>query len=150
MSDEVSVAVGAKLVDEGRARSDAQDLAWEHTLFISDVMSIEKASDEFAEMYKAMRSKYAHCVEYLEFFTFTALLLLRTLYNDGDISFNFETPLTDEEFATEIGKISQTVVASYAWLFAGEEFMWPTNEDMPEDSAVTFTLPSDQIIITES
>ena len=148
--EEVSVAVGAKLVSPEQARSDAQDLAWEHTLFIAEVMNIDKASDAFADMFKAMGAKYSHCVDYLEFFTFTSLLLLRTLYNDGDIAFTFDTPITDDEFADELGRISQTIVSSYAWLFASEEFMWPSNEDMPDDSAVTFTLPSDQIIITES
>lgn len=147
---EVGVQVGAKLVDAERARADAQDLAWDHSKFIAETMGIDIASDEFAEMFQAMREKYEGCVDYLEFFTFTALLLLRTMINEGSIILNIETPITDTDLAQELGQISQTIVASYAWLFAAEDFMWPNNEDMPEDAGITFTFPSDEIIITES
>lgn len=142
--------VGAKLVDAERARSDAQDLAWDHSKFIADVMEIDMASDEFAEMFSAMRDKYESCVDYLEFFTFTALLLLRTLLNDGSISLNIDTPITDTDLAQFLGEVSQTVVASYAWLFSGQDFMWPVNEDMPMEAGITFTFPSDEIIVTDT
>jgi len=147
---QVAVQVGAKLVDAERARADAQDLAWDHSKFIADVMSIDIGSDEFAEMFEEMRHKYEGCVSYLEFFTFTALLLLRTMINDGSISLNIDMPITDTDLAQQLGEMSQTIVASYAWLFAAEGFMWPTNEEMPEDSGITFSFPSDQIIITDT
>ena len=145
----VSVQVGAKLVDPDQARADAEDLAWDHSTFIADSMDMDLASNAFAEMFADMRDTYDQVIDYLEYFTFTALLLLRSLINDGSITLNIDTPITDTDLAQKLGEISQVVVASYAWLFASQDIMWPINEDMPDDSGITFTFPSDQIIITQ-
>ena len=149
MSNEVAVQVCAKLVNPDQARADAEDLAWDHAKFLSDALGIDMGTNEFAEMFEDMRDRYDEVVDYLEFFTVTGLLLIRTLVNEGLISLNIDTPITDDALAQELGEMSQTVVASYAWLFASEDFMWPKNHEMPEDAGITFTFPSDEVIVTQ-
>lgn len=150
MSDKVAVQVCAKLVNPDQARADAEDLAWDHSKFLSDALGIDMGSDEFADMFEDMRDRYDEVVDYLEFFTITAMLLLRTLVQEGSVSLNIDTPITDDQLAQHLGEISQTIVASYAWLFAAEDFMWPKNNEMPDDSGITFTFPSDEVIVTDT
>ena len=149
MSDElIKLEIGAHLVNPEAARNDAEDLAWDHAKFAATVADINLDSEEFEYVFKVLRERYLVSAEYLEFYTYNALILLRTLIGSEHLALTTPLPITDTAVAEILGELSQFVVSSYAWLIAGQDLLWPRNELMPE-TGVTFTFPSANIIITQ-
>jgi hypothetical protein len=146
--DTVVVEIGAHLVNPEAARNDAEDLAWDHAKFAAAAAGIGLDSDEFTFVFNTLRERYLVSAEYLEFYTYNALILIRTLINTGKIKLTHELPITDTGLAEELGELAQFVVSSYAWLLAGQDLLWPRNESMPH-VGVTFRFPSTDIIITQ-
>jgi hypothetical protein len=141
----VELTVRAELISEETARRDAEDLAWEHALLAANSMEIELSSDSFQVLFMEIRSKYLELAEHLEYLTFNALVLTRTLLHKGFVELGLDVPATEEEVATLVGTISQTIVSSFAWLLAGQTLLWPRNGTMP-DTSVTFNFLQDDII----
>jgi hypothetical protein len=155
--DEVKVQIGAHLVNRAAAMESVGDLAWEHARFASEVLDMPFGSDEFVAVFEEMKAAYEGITDHLEFLTYTALVLVKQLLRDKMIALTCEFPISDAELAVYLGEVSESIVASYAWLFAGQNIMWPTNEELDDlsdivegfDPSVTFTFPADQIIITQ-
>jgi hypothetical protein len=149
MSEEyVGIEIGATLVSAEDARNDAEDLAWDHAKFAATAAGLELSSPEFEFIFNEMRTRYLNCAEHLEYLTFNALLVLRTLLNSGQVTLTTELPMKDTELASVLGELSQSVVSAFAWIIAGHDLMWPKNDAMPE-VGVTFKFPSEDIIITK-
>jgi hypothetical protein len=146
--DTVTIEVGAHLISAETARNDAEDLAWDHAKFAAIAAGITLDSEEFEFVFKTLRERYLVSAEYLEFYTYNALILIRTMLGTGKVKLTADLPVTDEQLAEDLGQLAQFAVSSYAWLLAGQDLLWPRNESMP-DVGVTFTFPSTDIIITQ-
>jgi hypothetical protein len=146
--DYVAVEIGAMLVSAEDARNDAEDLAWDHAKFAAGVAGIDLASPEFEFIFGEMRTRYLTCADHLEYLTFNALLVLRTLLASGHVSLTADFPIKDTELASVLGELSQSVVSAFAWITAGHDLMWPKNDAMPE-VGVTFKFPAEDITITK-
>jgi hypothetical protein len=149
MSDEfVTLQIGAQLISAEAARNDAEDLAWDHAKFAALAADIKLDSEEFEYVFKVLRERYLVSAEYLEFYTYNALILIRTMLGTGKLKLTTDIPVTDTSLAEDLGELAQFVVSSYAWLLAGQDLLWPRNDSMP-DVGVSFKFPSTDIIITQ-
>jgi hypothetical protein len=99
-------------------------------------------------VFKVLRERYLVSAEYLEFYTYNALILIRTMLGTGKLKLTTDIPVTDTSLAEDLGELAQFVVSSYAWLLAGQDLLWPRNDSMP-DVGVSFKFPSTDIIITQ-
>lgn len=149
MSDDfVAVEIGAQLVSAETARNDAEDLAWDHAKFAAGMVGVTLDSVEFEYLFNELRSRYVGCAEHLEYLTFNALLLLRTLLGTEHVAFTADFPITDQDVAVKLGDLAHYVVSAFAWVIAGQNLLWPKNDSMPQ-VGVTFKFPSEDIIITK-
>ena len=148
MADFVELEIAAHLVDVEAAKRDAEDLAWDHAKMAAEAAGVALASEPFEFLFKELRTRYLVMAEYLEFMTFSALVLVRSLLNSGEIQLTAEKPMDDTELANVLGTLSQQVVSSYAWLLAGQDLLWPSNKTM-KDTGVLFRFPSSEVTLTQ-
>lgn len=141
----IELSVRAELIDQEAARRDAEDLAWEHAMLAANSMDIELSSDSFQVLFMELRTKYLELAEHLEYMTYNALILTKTLLHKGYVELGIDVPASEAEVANILGTISQTIVSSFAWLLAGQTLLWPRNGAMP-DTSVAFSFLEDDII----
>lgn len=143
----IELGVQAQLIDAEAARRDAEDLAWEHARAAADAAGISLDGEAFEFLFTTLRTRYLELADHLEFLTYNGLILLRSLLNSGLIELGLDVPATEEEVANTLGRLSQIIVSSYAWMITGQDLLWPRNGTMP-DTSVTFRF-LDSDIITE-
>lgn len=148
MDEFVQVEVRAELQNIEIARKDASDLAWEHAKVAATSSGISLGDPRFEDLYKLLDKTYNNLTDHLEFLMYNALVVLRALLNTGEIAFTAETPIKDTELAGILGYLAQKIVSSYAWMIAGYNVAWPSNDEMPR-VGVSFNFPATDIIITQ-
>jgi hypothetical protein len=145
--DVVEVGIYIHLDNIESARSDANDLAWEHSMAGVHMTSIELGGPEHGQLYQELSRRYEHAVEHLLFFMQNSLNLLQALLDTGHIKLNTDNgPWTDEQASANLGHLAQMICSSYLWLAAGYEIMWPTNEELGNEIGVRFAFKSNEVI----
>lgn len=147
---EIEVSIGAHLVDAEVALQSAHDLAWDHTLLASKLLDVQVGSDEFVAIFEEMKESYEFSADHIEFLTYTALILIRGLLREGLVKLACDFPITDQDLADYVGEVAELVVGSYAWVLAGQDIMFPDNDEIDEHATVTFTFPSSMVIQTDN
>jgi hypothetical protein len=94
-----------------------------------------------------MKEQYEFAAKHIEFLTYTALVLVRGLLREKMITLSCDFPIKEQALADYIGEVAELVVGSYAWILAGQNVMFPNNDEIMDDATVTFTFPSDQVIL---
>lgn len=148
MSEFIELGVQAHLVDADAARNDAEDLAWDHAKIAAQAAGIGMGGEAFEFLFKELSARYTEMADHLEYLTHNALILLRSMLNSGLIELGMDTPATEDEVATTLGRLSQIIVSSYAWLIAGQALLWPRNGTI-DDTSVTFRFLSEDIALTQ-
>ena len=144
----VELGVQAHLIDPEAAKRDAEDLAWDHAKMAASVSGIALGGEAFEFLYKELDARYSDMADHLEYLTFNALVLLRNMLNTGLLELGTATPATEADVADTLGKISQTIVSSYAMIIAGQALLWPRNGTLA-DSSVTFRFLSEDITLEQ-
>lgn len=146
----VEVEVVSTLQDLADGKKDAEELTWKHAHDACKVMGVEIGSEEFILIYRGLAERYSNNINHLKFFMLTAMMTVKKLLDDNSISIplhNGEEPTT-RDVAQKIAKITEQLMASYLWVTAGEN-LWPTNDELPEEIAVSYLFSLDDVNIEE-
>ena len=151
MEDEqIQVEINISLDDMENAIKEAEDSAWDHAKQSAEVLGIEMGDDEFGMIYQELSKRYVHNVEHLQFFMATALLLLKSFFENEYVTMFIDNEqLTEEEIAKRISVLANSLVNSYMWIAAGYELTWLSNDELPEKINVKFKFNQDNVIIEE-
>ena len=150
MDDKTQIEIRVKVRDIQESYKTADDNAWEHAKEAMNSLDFGMGDDEFAVVYQELSKRYAHNVSHLQFFMMTALLMVKTLQENGLMTIFVDgESLRDVEVKERIGKVASVILNSYMWLAAGYELTWLDNDELPEQISVVFNLDSKNLIESE-
>jgi len=154
MNDEteevVRLDIAAEVVDKNEALLEIDDLAWDHAKEFASEMGFSIGSEEFTDIYIALKERYEHQVEHLKFFMTTALITMRELLMNNLVALPSESDkLSQDEAVGAITSAAQCLVGSYMWLSASHELFWPMDDAMPDNAAVSFYFDVNDVQLSE-
>ena len=147
----VEIEVASSLENLTDLKKDSEALTWEHSVEAANMLNIAVGSDEFIEIYKELNENYQENMDYLKFFMLTSMLLTKKLLETGLITIpvNMDEDPTTSDLANKIRQITETLMASYLWLTAGKEVLWPSNDDLPDKMSVNYLFELNNIDLGE-
>jgi len=140
------IVIGTSLNNLDTAKQDANDLAWDHAKEIAQMSGLSLGSMEFEELFRKLSQKYEGNTEYLTFFLMTAMSTVRDLLESKSLALPHSGErITEKEVLELVSDAAKTVMTSYLWLAAGQDILWPKNNEMPNDVYVSFYFNPDDI-----
>jgi hypothetical protein len=144
--DLLKIIIGTSLNSLDTAKQDANDLAWEHAKEIAQMGCLSLGSLEFEELFRKLSQKYESNTEFLTYFLLTAMTTVKDLLESKALALPHNgDKITEKEVLELVSDAAKTIMSSYLWLAAGQDMLWPKNDEMPNDVYVSFYFNPDDI-----